>query len=79
MQLSGLSHAVISSKCVSAHAMQELDFEIEAANAKRCKRNLASKHSRVKGRVVVPEIHDHLVSKRVLVMEFMNGVKVTER
>lgn len=33
--------------------MQELDFSIEIANADRCRKNLQSSRSRVRGRVMV--------------------------
>ncbi len=58
---------------------QELDFKLEAANSKRCQANLNSKKSRVKGRVVVPAIEDGMVNHRVLVMEYVEGIKVTDR
>ena len=58
---------------------QELDFKLEAANSKRCQANLNSKKSRVKGQVVVPAIEDGMVNHRVLVMEYVEGIKVTDR
>jgi aarF domain-containing kinase len=58
----------------------ELDFLIEAANSERCAINLSSarcsKH--VRGNVAVPVI-DHLkTSHRVVTMEYIDGVKVTD-
>ncbi|KAK9846458.1 hypothetical protein WJX81_004311 [Elliptochloris bilobata] len=50
---------------------RELDFEVEAANAERCRRNLASPHSAVRGRVHVPVILPHFTSQRVLTMELI--------
>lgn len=38
-----------------------------------------SKKSRVKGQVVVPRIEDGMVNHRVLVMEYVEGIKVTDR
>ena len=58
---------------------QELDFEHEAGNSRRCQANLTSKRSHVKGQVVVPQIEPGMVSKRVLVMEYIEGIKVTDR
>ena len=60
-------------------ALQELDFELEAANSKRCQSHLNSKKSRVKGKVVVPQVEDGMFNKRVLVMEYIEGFKVTDR
>ncbi len=59
--------------------MQELDFVQEAANSRRCQANLNSKRSRVKGKVVVPRIEEGMVNHRVLVMEYVEGIKVTDR
>lgn len=63
----------------SAMSVQELDFKLEAANSRRCQANLNSKKSRVKGKVVVPQIEDGMVNHRVLVMEYVEGVKITDR
>ena len=73
-QLAGVSH-IHHQSC----AVQELDFKQEAANSTRCQRNLNSKKSRVKGQVVVPKIEDGMVNHRVLVMEYVEGIKVTDR
>ena len=59
--------------------MQELDFELEAANSLRCQAHLLHPRSKVRGQVVVPRIQQGMVSKRVLAMEFVEGVKVTDR
>ncbi|KAL3145108.1 hypothetical protein ABBQ38_001717 [Trebouxia sp. C0009 RCD-2024] len=58
---------------------KELDFELEVANSKRCQLHLNSKKSRVKGKVVVPQVEDGMFNKRVLVMEYIEGFKVTDR
>ncbi|DBA69933.1 hypothetical protein WJX79_001480 [Trebouxia sp. C0005] len=58
---------------------KELDFKLEAANSRRCQANLNSKKSRVKGQVVVPAIEEGMVNHRVLVMEYVEGIKVTDR
>ena len=59
--------------------MQELDFELEAANSLLCQAHLLHAHSKVRGQVVVPRIQQGMVSKRVLAMEFVEGIKVTDR
>ncbi|KAK9823333.1 hypothetical protein WJX72_001997 [[Myrmecia] bisecta] len=58
---------------------KELDFHQEAVNAERCRRNLASDKSSVRGRVVVPKIYHETSSARVLTMEFIEGAMVTEK
>lgn len=57
----------------------ELDFLHEAANSARCAGNLASRASRVRGRVAAPAVDLARTSHRVLTMEFVEGVKVTDR
>jgi predicted unusual protein kinase regulating ubiquinone biosynthesis (AarF/ABC1/UbiB family) len=51
----------------------ELDFVHEAANADTIRANFASS-----GDVIVPEIFREFTSRRVLTMEFVEGVKVTD-
>jgi predicted unusual protein kinase regulating ubiquinone biosynthesis (AarF/ABC1/UbiB family) len=51
----------------------ELDFEHEAANADRMRRELAARSD-----VAVPQIVRPLSSRRVLVMEYMPGVRVSD-
>ena len=55
--------AAVWVKAPATIRMQELNFEVEAANAERCRRNLAK--SRVRGRVTVPEVYS--ATKRLLV------------
>ncbi len=52
---------------------EEMDYRREAASAKRFKANFASWPD-----VHVPLIHEEHSSERVLVMEFIEGVKVTD-
>src|SRR6185437_15227408 len=52
---------------------QELDFVHEGANAERVARNFAGRPG-----VVVPTIYWPLTSRRVLVMQFIRGVKITD-
>ena len=51
----------------------ELDFVNEGHNCERIRRNLAHR-----GDVSVPEVYWEFTSRRVLTMEFMEGVKITE-
>ena len=56
------------------HVPRELDFLAEAANAERVARLFAGRDD-----VRVPRIHREWTTRRVLVMEFIDGVKITER
>jgi aarF domain-containing kinase len=56
---------------------KELDFKNEAANAQRCAR-LVKSDSRLRGKVVVPQIDEERTSSRVLTMEYIDGVKITD-
>lgn len=51
----------------------EMDYRREAESAMRFARNFASWHD-----VHVPRIHTELSTERVLVMEFIEGIKVTD-
>jgi len=57
---------------------RELDFAHEAANAERCRANLNGPRSTVAGRVHIPHIDHSRTSQRVLTMEFIQGVPVTD-
>lgn len=52
---------------------QELNYRLEAEHLHRFQRNFANNP-----RVVVPRLHDTYASRRILVMEYMEGVKVTD-
>lgn len=56
----------------------ELDFLIEAANSERCASNLSSDKCQVRGKVAVPVIDHSKTSHRVVTMEYIDGVKVTD-
>lgn len=58
---------------VSKYVRLELDFEHEADNAERIRANLSQR-----GDVVVPRVLRELSTKSVLVMEYVDGVKVTD-
>jgi len=51
----------------------QLDFEVEARNNRRIARNFAGDP-----RIRVPDLHEALCTRRVLTMEFIDGVKPTE-
>jgi aarF domain-containing kinase len=58
----------------------ELDFLIEAANSERCAVNLSSKAAsrQIRGTVAVPVIDHSKTSHRIITMEYIDGVKVTD-
>lgn len=49
----------------------EMDFRLEAANAREIRRNFAGTPG-----VLVPRVHDELVRQRVLVLELMEGERI---
>jgi ubiquinone biosynthesis protein len=51
----------------------QLDFELEARNNRRLAKNLAGDP-----RVRVPDLHEALCTRRVLTMEFIDGIKPTD-
>ncbi len=56
------------------HALlDELDFRIEASNARAIAANFEGDD-----RILVPAIHDDLSGREVLVMDYVEGVKITE-
>ncbi len=58
---------------VSKYIPLELDFEHEAQNARRIRANLSHRLD-----IVVPEIVLEYTTRRVLVMEYLPGIKVTD-
>ncbi len=56
------------------HVPRELDFLSEARNAERVAALFAGRRD-----VVVPRVHRELTTRRVLVMEFFDGIKITDR
>jgi len=58
---------------VMKYIPMELDFEHEGENASTIKRNFASCDD-----VVVPEIYHDFTTRRVLTMELVDGVKITD-
>lgn len=57
---------------IQRHVPLELDFRNEARNAERVRRNLSYRHD-----VVIPRIVWELTTQRVLVLEYIEGIKVT--
>jgi ubiquinone biosynthesis protein len=58
---------------VSKYVRLELDFEHEARNAQRIRANLAHRED-----VLVPEVLPDYSTKKVLVMEYLPGIKITD-
>lgn len=55
----------------------ELDFEREAQNTERLARNLAKSTLWLPGQVVVPKVYPNLTTTRLLVLEWIEGSKLT--
>ncbi len=58
---------------LSANAPLELDFIHEGHNAEACAANFAGQDD-----IVIPKIYWEHTTKRVLVMEFLDGIKITD-
>ncbi len=52
---------------------QELDYRVEGGNLRRFKKEFAGD-----SRIVVPHLYDEFVTRRVLVMEFVDGAKISD-
>jgi predicted unusual protein kinase regulating ubiquinone biosynthesis (AarF/ABC1/UbiB family) len=59
---------------LTSHLALELDFELEAQHADRIRELFAGDES-----VVVPRMHGELSTRRVLTMELVDGIKITEK
>lgn len=57
----------------AAMVRQELDYRMEAEHLKRFARQFSANHQ-----VVVPTLHETYTSRRLLVMEFLDGAKITD-
>ncbi|VDN40049.1 unnamed protein product [Dibothriocephalus latus] len=58
---------------------QELDFELEAENAMRCRQELSAMGTLLPdGRVHIPRVHYGLTSKRVLTADYIDGIKINQ-
>jgi ubiquinone biosynthesis protein len=58
----------------AAYTRRELDFEAEARTMEQVRANMAAEEG-----VVVPAVHWELTSRRLLVMDFVEGVRVDDR
>lgn len=58
--------------------MGELDFCREARNAEQLRTNLANSSLWRPGQVIIPHMYLDLTSERLLVMEWIDGIKLTE-
>lgn len=56
-----------------AMVKRELDYRLEAENLRRFARQLASDP-----RLLVPRLHDSYVTRRMLVMEYIDGARITD-
>lgn len=58
---------------VKANLLKEYNFRIEAENAKRAAYNFRKRKD-----VYIPKVFDEFVTERILTMEFVSGVKITD-
>lgn len=58
----------------SARLREELDYRIEARNARLVATNLTAEHSRIR----VPSVYEEIGTAKVLVMEWLEGMSVRE-
>jgi len=53
--------------------LREMDFELEARNVKIFQRNFAQEEF-----VIIPKVYDELTTKKVVVLEYLEGVKINK-
>jgi ubiquinone biosynthesis protein len=58
--------------------MAELDFRREAKNTDQLRANLAKSNLWEQGQVIVPQVYHELTSEKVLVLEWIDGVKLSQ-
>ncbi|KZT04793.1 ABC1-domain-containing protein [Laetiporus sulphureus 93-53] len=63
---------------ISDHLRRELDFELEARNALKTTEFVASE-PRLSDRVYIPRVYPHLSTKKVMVAEWIDGVRLSDR
>ncbi|EEB97901.1 hypothetical protein MPER_02684, partial [Moniliophthora perniciosa FA553] len=63
---------------VSDHIRRELDFILEAENAKQTAKFVASE-PRLSSNVYIPKVYEHLTTKRIMTAEWIDGVRLSDR
>ncbi|KXN84680.1 ABC1 family protein C10F6.14c [Leucoagaricus sp. SymC.cos] len=63
---------------ISDHLRQELDFEHEAENARRTTSFVESEPS-LRGKVYIPRVYPEYSTKKVMVAEWIDGVRLSDR
>ncbi|KAI0629098.1 atypical/ABC1/ABC1-B protein kinase [Trametes polyzona] len=63
---------------INDHLRRELDFELEAANARRTAEFVASE-PRLADRVYIPRVYPSLSTKKVMTAEWIDGVRLSDR
>ena len=53
---------------------EELDYRKESSNARRIEKNIEGRE-----KIIIPHIYDEISTSRVLVMEYLPGIKITDR
>ncbi|KAL7277893.1 hypothetical protein ACG7TL_008842 [Trametes sanguinea] len=63
---------------ISDHLRRELDFELEAKNAQRTAEFIAAE-PRLADRVYIPHVYPELSTKKVMVAEWIDGVRLSDK
>jgi len=61
-----------------SHRLQELDFMKEGKNSERCVENFARMSPHIAPYITVPQIFWDISTPRLMCMEFMDGIGVTD-
>lgn len=68
----------ISKDFISDHLRRELDFELEANNALQTSKFIAAE-PRLAQKVYIPKVYPELSTKKVMVAEWIDGVRLSDR
>jgi hypothetical protein len=60
------------------HVLQELDFVNEAKNCEQCAHNFATMSPQLASKIAFPKIYWQWSTSKLLTMEFMEGVGITD-
>jgi hypothetical protein len=60
------------------HVLQELDFVNEAKNCEQCAHNFATMSPELASKIAFPKIYWQWSTSKLLTMEFMEGVGITD-
>ncbi len=58
----------------SVRVFEELDYRKEMSNANRIRKNIEGRE-----RIIIPEVYEEISTSKVLVMDYVPGIKITDR